>query len=112
MKTNLLTFLLGFAALASPIELAAQERHVSQSLASLPLEAQSSISAQLAKLTASDGAAFDYLGYSAAIDGDTVVVGAPPGDDRCESHTRRGLCVRQTSERMGQYNRGCQVNCL
>ena len=32
--------------------------------------------AQLAKLTASDGAAGDHFGHSVAIDGDTVVVGA------------------------------------
>ena len=31
---------------------------------------------QTAKLTASDGAAGDYFGYSVAISGDTVVVGA------------------------------------
>ena len=31
---------------------------------------------QVAKLTASDGAEWDYFGYSVAIDGDTVVVGA------------------------------------
>ena len=30
-----------------------------------------------AKLTASDGAADDEFGYSVAMDGDTVVVGAP-----------------------------------
>jgi hypothetical protein len=31
---------------------------------------------QVAKLTASDGAAHDYFGYSVSIDGDTVVIGA------------------------------------
>ena len=31
---------------------------------------------ETAKLTASDGAAFDLFGYSVAVDGDTVVVGA------------------------------------
>jgi len=31
---------------------------------------------QVAKLTASDGAAIDYFGYSVSIDGDTVVIGA------------------------------------
>ena len=35
---------------------------------------------ETAKLTASDGAAYDYLGYSIGVDGDTVVVGAF-GDD-------------------------------
>ncbi len=32
-----------------------------------------------AKLTASDGAAFDFFGYAVAVDGDTIVVGAPQG---------------------------------
>ena len=31
---------------------------------------------QVAKLTASDAASYDYFGYSVAIDGDTIVVGA------------------------------------
>ena len=31
---------------------------------------------QVAKLTAGDGAASDYFGYSVSIDGDTVVIGA------------------------------------
>ena len=35
---------------------------------------------ETAKLTASDGAAHDVFGVSAAIDGDTIVVGAPRGD--------------------------------
>lgn len=35
---------------------------------------------ETAKLTAFDGAAEDWLGYSVAIDGDTVVVGAPSDD--------------------------------
>ncbi len=34
---------------------------------------------QVAKLTASDGATLDWFGYSVAISGDTVVVGAPGG---------------------------------
>ena len=36
---------------------------------------------QVAKLTASDGAASDYFGYSVAISGGTVVVGAYWDDD-------------------------------
>jgi hypothetical protein len=32
---------------------------------------------QVAKLTADDGAAGDYFGYSVSIDGDTMVIGAP-----------------------------------
>ena len=35
-----------------------------------------------AKLTASDGAADDHFGVSVAVDGDTVVVGAPLDDDK------------------------------
>ncbi len=34
---------------------------------------------EAAKLTASDGAALDWFGYSVAVDGDTIVVGAPGG---------------------------------
>ena len=37
--------------------------------------------AQQAKLTASDGASFDNFGWSVALDGDTVVIGAPGDDD-------------------------------
>ena len=37
--------------------------------------------AQIAKLAASDGAVVDRFGYSVAIDGDTVVVGAIDNDD-------------------------------
>jgi len=37
------------------------------------------------KLTASDGAALDFFGYSVAIAGDTVVVGAPLDDDNSTS---------------------------
>jgi probable HAF family extracellular repeat protein len=97
MKTKfriLLNSITFSAALAIPLGLIAQERQArvagklvtgkdtspsarATGLTSLPLEARASISAQLAKLTASGGAAFDYLGYSVAIDGDTVVVGAP-----------------------------------
>ena len=37
---------------------------------------------QVAKLTADDGAANDYFGYSVSIDGDTMVIGAHGDDDR------------------------------
>jgi hypothetical protein len=40
---------------------------------------------QVAKLTASDGASSDYFGYSVAISGDTVVVGADGDDDNGSS---------------------------
>ena len=36
---------------------------------------------QQAKLTGSDGAAFDYFGSSSALDGDTALIGAPGDDD-------------------------------
>ncbi len=38
-------------------------------------------STEMAKLTASDSAALDYFGYSVAVDGDTVLVGAYQDDD-------------------------------
>jgi len=37
---------------------------------------------QVAKLTASDGAEYDYFGYSVSISGDTIVVGANGDDDK------------------------------
>ena len=37
---------------------------------------------ETAKLTASDGAADDWFGFSVAMDGDTLVVGAPEDDDK------------------------------
>ena len=47
---------------------------------------------QQAKLTASDGAAFDYFGFSVDVDGDTVVVGAPDdGDDTTPAGAYAGL---------------------
>ena len=42
-------------------------------------------STETAKLTASDGAALDYFGYSVAVDGDTVLVGAYQDDDGDDS---------------------------
>ena len=42
-------------------------------------------STETAKLTASDGAALDYFGYSVAVDGDTVLVGAYQDDDENDS---------------------------
>ena len=42
---------------------------------------QSGTWSQAAKLTASDGALYDQFGYSIAVDGDTVVVGASLDDD-------------------------------
>jgi len=45
-------------------------------LAGLAFDGQSTFADPLAKLAASDGVAFDYLGYSVAVSGDTVAVGA------------------------------------
>ena len=45
---------------------------------------------QVAKLTASDAAAGDYFGWSVAIDGDTVVVGAPNGEAAYVFRTTNG----------------------
>jgi probable HAF family extracellular repeat protein len=64
-----------FVWLAVPTGLVAGQQPAATGLASLPLEARGSISSQLAKLTSSDGVAYDYLSYSVAIDGDTVVLG-------------------------------------
>jgi hypothetical protein len=60
--------------------LAASAQNSHRRSTSLPPEAQSAISlaiAQLGKLTSSDGEANDLLGFSVAISGNTVVVGAP-----------------------------------
>jgi hypothetical protein len=46
-------------------------------LSQLPTEAQPTVWKQLAELTASDAAGNDELGYSVAISGNTVAVGAP-----------------------------------
>lgn len=43
----------------------------------LPAEAQATVWKQLAELTASDAAGNDELGYSVAISGNTIAVGAP-----------------------------------
>ena len=49
-----------------------------QTLADLSATAQQAISSQIGKeLTASDGATNDEFGFSVAVSGDTVVVGAP-----------------------------------
>lgn len=46
-------------------------------LSQLPAEAQSTVWKQLAELTASDAAGNDALGYSVAVSGNTIAVGAP-----------------------------------
>ena len=53
---------------------------------------------ETAKLTASDGASYDYFGYSVAISGDTVVVGAHCDDDNGSAYVfdRRVITVVPT----------------
>jgi hypothetical protein len=67
-------------------------------LGDLPAEAQKAIAASLqrGKLTASDGAASDYLGWSAAISGggDIIVVGAPLADDTIANQGAAYVFVR------------------
>jgi hypothetical protein len=55
-------------------------------LAGLPPQAQQSIVNQLAKLTASEGLPGGYFGFSAAISGNTVVIGAPYASVDGNSH--------------------------
>jgi hypothetical protein len=52
--------------------------------------------AQVAKLTAADAAASDYFGYSVAIDGATIVVGAQ-GDDDAGSFSGSAYVFRTTN---------------
>jgi prepilin-type N-terminal cleavage/methylation domain-containing protein len=49
---------------------------------------------QQAKLTAADGAAYDRFGYAVAVDGDTVVVGAPYDDDKGDNSGSAYVFVR------------------
>ncbi len=62
---------------------------------------------QTAKLTASDGAAGDSLGDSVAVDGDTIVAGAPfddvganPEQGSVYTFARTGLAVRQETAKL------------
>ncbi|MDI3287363.1 MYXO-CTERM sorting domain-containing protein [Polyangium sp. 15x6] len=55
--------------------------HVDDAGAAYPVEIDPLVAVQQAKLVANDGAASDYLGYSAALSGDTALVGAPDDDD-------------------------------
>ncbi len=57
-------------------------------------------STETAKLTASDGAALDYFGYSVAVDGDTVLVGAYQDDDEENDSEDSGsayICTKPNS---------------
>ena len=54
------------------------------------------LKAQVAKLTASDGAAVDYFGESVAVDGDTIVVGAYNDDDNGTASGSAYVYVRQS----------------
>ena len=51
---------------------------------------------QRAKLTAGDGAADDYFGYSVSIDGDTMVIGAPLDDDKGDNSGSAYVYTRDT----------------
>ena len=57
---------------------------------------QSGAWSQVAKLTASDGAARDLFGFSTAVDGDTVVVSAPGDDDKGPISGSAYVFVRQS----------------
>ena len=52
---------------------------------------------QVAKLTADDGAANDYFGYSVSIDGDTVVIGASEDDDKGSNSGSAYVFTRDTA---------------
>ena len=52
---------------------------------------------QVAKLTADDGAADDYFGYSVSIDGDTVVIGAHHDDDKGTNSGSAYVFTRDTA---------------
>ena len=65
---------------------------------------------EVAKLTAGDGAANDYFGYSVSIDGDTVVVGAYWDDDKDPTAGPR-TCSRGPARRPSlQLDAGCQAD--
>jgi hypothetical protein len=58
---------------------------------------------QSAKLTASDGAEFDFLGQSVAVDGDAIVAGAPGGDvgaGAVYSFARTGAAARTETAKL------------
>jgi FG-GAP repeat len=80
-STLTLTSLAMLSALLAISQMSAAAQPAPESIrgtvASLPLDAQQSVVSQLAKLTATDGVSGDYFGFSAAMSGDTVVVGAP-----------------------------------
>ena len=52
---------------------------------------------QVAKLTADDGAADDYFGYSVSIDGDTMVIGAISDDDKGSNSGSAYVFTRTTA---------------
>ena len=56
---------------------------------------------QIAKLTADDGAASDYFGYSVSIDGDTVVIGANRDDDKGSNSGSAYVFTRDTAGDLG-----------
>ena len=56
---------------------------------------------QTAKLTATDGAADDYLGSSVAVSGTTIAAGAPDATVNENLRSGRGVCVHQARPRVG-----------
>ena len=52
---------------------------------------------QIAKLTADDGAAYDWFGTSVSIDGDTVVIGAYADDDKGDKSGSAYVFTRDTA---------------
>ena len=57
---------------------------------------------QAAKLTASDGAADDDLGFSVAVSGTTIAAGAPGATVDAERRSGCGVCVHQAGQRVGR----------
>ena len=51
---------------------------------------------KVAKLTAGDGAASDYFGWSVSIDGDTMVIGANGDDDKGSNSGSAYVFTRDT----------------
>ena len=67
---------------------------------------------QVAKLTASDGAADDNFGSSVSIDGDTMVIGAREDDDKGSNSGSAYVFTRDTAGDLASgWTAGCQVDC-
>ena len=64
---------------------------------------------QAAKLLASDGAMYDWFGYSVSISGDTVVVGAYGDDDKGSKSGSAYVFVKPTGGWNGTYNQTAKL---